>query len=229
MTMSGDSVNYLNQRLDQTLMTGLTVRAQLGMYAVAVSIADLSTQVADAARSVAFAEAYAEGNLRLDRLTRSARLLAVLLSCQAIVGGGLALWLLPFILGSSFGGTGPMCALLLVAAVPGGIAYVYTTVLLLLDGQKWALLAEICALSITVPLLVALCPRLGGIGAAIVTICTTLVSTSILVRGVLSKSTLTLKECLIVNAADIRWARAQLPVRLAGGAGSSRPRTPDAK
>jgi O-antigen/teichoic acid export membrane protein len=160
----------INASLDQLVLSQLAPAADLGHYAIAVSITLVPVPLVSAIGNVAFPRLAARRNvtgggnrLQLTAVVVSAGLAsAVLLPIAAS-----AYWLIPAVFGPAYRGAVPLLWLL----TPGGIflACGQVTGDLLRGGGKPGLVAVaqgLAAIS-TVILLVALIPRMGAAAAAI--------------------------------------------------------------
>lgn len=160
-TLAGVATN----RLDQVLMAGLVASRELGLYAVAVSIASLTYGLSIAVSSALYPRV-AEGEARL--AARSCRIVIGIVTLAALVLGILSPPLIPFVFGSEFDGAVPMVILLLLASIPMAGAIVLTAALNAGNDPAATMRAEVVGLALTVPALVVLLPVGGGIAAAYV-------------------------------------------------------------
>jgi O-antigen/teichoic acid export membrane protein len=119
----GSLSGILLSRLDQTIMSPLAGATQLGLYATAVNISDVTLLVNSAVRDVTFAaDASAHSTERLTRTARVSFLASILLGVA--ICGSLPLWLSP-LFGAGFATAQPATIILIagsVLGVPGSIA-----------------------------------------------------------------------------------------------------------
>jgi O-antigen/teichoic acid export membrane protein len=155
-------------RLDQVLITPLSGVAELGLYAVAVNVADVILIANSAVRDVTFSSESTKATPR--RLYKSAR---VSLLASLLIGAATALtvpaWL-PVIFGADFADAVPVTELLILAAVvgvPGSIAGAGLSARGR-PGLRSASLLIACLVNIAAVLL--LVPSLGAMGAALATL-----------------------------------------------------------
>ncbi len=156
-----------NNRLDQVLMAGLVSSRQLGLYAVAVSLASLTFSLLTAVAS-ALTPRVAVGDGAL--AARSCRVTVAIVSAAGV---GLAVTcpvLIPWLFGREFSGAVPMAVVLLVASVPMAAAFVLVMALAAANNPGAALRAELVGLALTVPALIVLLPSHGGLAAALISL-----------------------------------------------------------
>ena len=162
-TLAGVATN----RLDQVLMAGLVASRELGLYAVAVSIASLTYGLSMAVSSALYPRV-AEGEAGL--AARSCRVVIGIVTLAAVVLGILSPPLIPFVFGSEFSDAVPMVILLLLASIPMAGAIVLTAALNAGNDPAATMRAEVVGLALTVPALIVLLPVGGGVAAAYVSL-----------------------------------------------------------
>lgn len=114
---AGSVAGTLLSRLDQLLMVPLTSSAELGLYAVAVSLAEVSLVINLALRDVVFAiESHEPDVQRVARLSRISTLLTLTM-CGAI--GGVSAGAIPVLFGDDFRGAYTPLLILLLGVVIG--------------------------------------------------------------------------------------------------------------
>jgi len=204
----GGLAQLANARLDQLLMIPLVSASELGLYAVAVSLAGLSS--------------FLSGALGPPLITRVAggdtaivpRALRVTLGAVATMNLALAVvtpLVLPLLFGADFKGAVDQALVLLLAGVPlAGISVLAAA--LAADGAPGtSSVGEGIALAVTVPGLVLLVPGLGGMGAAIVSLLAYGASFCFQLIAVRRRHGGALRPYLVPYREDIRWARNLLP------------------
>ena len=158
----------LNHRLDQLVMVKATTARELGLYAVAVTTASLSSVLASAVGDAIFPRV-AGGAADLTR--RSLRVTLVAVTASVLAAAVATPVLVPLAFGDAFQDAIPMVLILLVAAVPSAASSVLGPALSASLRRPGLLgLGQLAALAVTVAGLLLLLPPLGGIGAAIVTV-----------------------------------------------------------
>lgn len=155
-------------RLDQLLFVPVGGAYQLGLYAVAVTIAEAPLVINAAVRDVVFTHDAARADDEL--LARASRLSTLATAAVAVVIAATAWWWLPILFGEAFAAALPALLILLVAVVAGNPGSVAGTGLAARDrpGMRSASLAIACAVNIGIFLL--LVPVWGAVGAAIATL-----------------------------------------------------------
>jgi O-antigen/teichoic acid export membrane protein len=160
----------LNAQLDQLVLSQTVPSADLGRYAIAVSLTLLPVPFVSAIGNVAFPRLASQG--KVTDTTHRLQSLAVLGSAglataMLIPLAAVAYWLVPFIFGPEYRGAVPLLWIL----TPGAIFLACSQVvgdLLRGRGQPGAVaLAQGLAAIFTVVLLLALLPLVGVYGAAI--------------------------------------------------------------
>jgi O-antigen/teichoic acid export membrane protein len=159
---------FLLFRVDILLLDGLTTTAAVGLYSLAVSLAELTRLVTDAIAQIALPrqlaadrEGAAAATLGVTRLTVVVALGSVILMCVA------APPLIPIVYGPAFRGSVPA----LLALSPGLLALGATRTigafLLRLDRPMLASAMSVAALFVNVALNLVLVPAYGIVGSAI--------------------------------------------------------------
>jgi len=164
----GSISGVLLTRIDQTVMVPLAGAYDLGLYVVAVTIAELPLVINNAVREVTFSSDAAQGSD--ERLTLASRL-SSLVTLGAGVGVGVtAWWWLPLLFGSDFSGAYPVLLILIVAVVlgnPGSVAGVGLSARGM-PGRRSLALVLACVVNLALVFL--LVPLLGAMGAAVATL-----------------------------------------------------------
>ncbi|MET1033929.1 MAG: oligosaccharide flippase family protein [Arthrobacter sp.] len=152
-------------RADQLLIVPLSDTEQLGIYAVAVTIADAALVLNAAVRDVVFAAESARNDDA--RLQRAARLstAATLLGAVALLAA--SAWSVPFLFGPGFAPAVPVTALLLLGVVLGNPGSVAGAGLNARGRPGLRSLSLVLALAANLVLLLLLVPALGAVGAAL--------------------------------------------------------------
>jgi len=164
----------LLSRLDQALMTPLSDSYQLGLYAVAATIADIPLIINRAVRDVTFSADAAEATDK--RLGTSARISSTASALLGLVTAVTMVWWLPLLFGADFSPAIPITVVLLLAAVlgtPGSIAGAGLSARGR-PGLRSSSLVISCL--INVGLLFLIVPTYGAMGAAIATLVGSLIA-----------------------------------------------------
>jgi O-antigen/teichoic acid export membrane protein len=199
--------NVGNVQLDQLLMAGLVTSRQLGLYALAVTLATASGSLVGAT-SIALVPRVAAGESELAARACRVTLLAVVVS--GIVMGSTSPVLVPFIFGRAFVGTIPMLVVLLGASVLSVTSQVLGPALIAGGNPSATARGQVAGLAVTVPALIVVLPFAGGLGAAWVSLAAYGVTFGIILRAAARTFALPYRTLLIVTREDLRWLSAQL-------------------
>lgn len=161
----------LNSRLDQLVLATLVSPADLGRYAVCVTMAELPVVLASGLRQVVLVRAAEEGGAgRVARLTGLVLAGGAVAGCAALVLGDPAM---TFLFGPAFGDTAVMLAALVMASAFIVSSGLMNTCLIATGNGRLTLLSQATGLLVTVALFSVLVPLGGGIvAAALITMCT---------------------------------------------------------
>ncbi len=152
-----------NGRLDQLLMIALVSPRQLGLYAVAVTSTSLTGQITLALGSPMLSRIAGGDRGIVPRAVRTTILIVIVLNACVALAVPLVI---PLVFGASFSGAVTMSWILLVAALPLAITTVLSNCMVG-DGLPGVpARGEILTLFITIPGLIIMVPRFGGLGAA---------------------------------------------------------------
>jgi O-antigen/teichoic acid export membrane protein len=183
-----------NARLDQLLMVSLTTARQLGLYAVAVSLAGVLSVFAGAL-GPALLPRVARGEEALGaRMCRASLFVSVLAAAALAALCPLAL---PLLFGARFGAAVPMALVLIAASVPNAGTQVLTSALFAADRPRVVAASEVVSVAITVAGLLVLIGPLGGLGAALVSAAAYTVTFAILLGGARARFGLPLAAFLV--------------------------------
>ncbi len=203
--------SYLNQRVDQLVLSLLIPAAQLGLYAVAVTIAMSVTFFPAAVGLVVFSHGSNQAEIEIKRsIGKSLRisLLWLALGCSSLFF--LVPFLIPAVLGSRFSGSILACKILLPGMLVWGLNQVLYSGANAMHKPILPSYAEGVGIVITIVGLALLVPRYGYVGAAIVS--TVSYSTSFLVMLLLAKYRMKIDLCqLFFNSGE---GALDVPVKL---------------
>lgn len=161
----GSAAGVVLARLDQVLFLPLSSAEQLGIYIVAVSLADMVRTFNTAVRDVVFSVQSAKNDD--ESLGRAARLSTIITAAVGVTAIVTGWWLVPLAFGPEFTSVTAVLAVILVGTVvgnPGSVAAAGMT------ARGRPILRSIAILSsvvLNIVLLVLLLPGLGAMGAAI--------------------------------------------------------------
>lgn len=196
-----------NGKLDQLLMAALVSSRQLGLYALAATLATASTSLVSAVNT-ALLPRVAGGDPAL--VTRACRVTFLIVGVYA-VGLGLACpVLLPLVFGSAFSGSVPMLVVLLVGSLLLVPSQVLCAAAIAAGDPGTAARSQLVGLAVTVPGLVVALPVAGGVGAAVVSAMSYGASFAVLWGSARRRFDLSLRQILWVTVADVRWLHARV-------------------
>jgi O-antigen/teichoic acid export membrane protein len=163
----GSLAGILLSRLDQVLMIPLANTRQLGLYAVAVNIADIILILNNAVRDVTFSADSADH--RDARLQASARIASLGAIIFGIVISIPLAWILPLVFGESFRGATLPALILIWAAVLGTPGSIAGAGLSARGRPGLRSLSLVFAAIVNIVALLVLVPSYGALGAAYAT------------------------------------------------------------
>ncbi len=163
----GSLAAILNARVDQILMGFITTEAVLGVYSVAVNVAEVLLYLPNAVGTTLL-PAIARGapELLLPRTLDAMRRLALVTVVSIAVAAAVGVPCIPLVFGSAFGPSRVPFLLLLPGALGYSVLVVTETALLAAGAPQLASLESLVALVVGVALDVALVPPLGADGAS---------------------------------------------------------------
>jgi O-antigen/teichoic acid export membrane protein len=174
---TGTSSSFLNQRLDQLTISAFMSASQLGLYAVAVNLTQVSALVGNAVAyatlpNVASLEPGPERTQLARRLVGFTLVLATALALPVIL---LAPLMIEILFGSEFSEAADISRVLAAGAIVFAVARAVEALLRAVGRPLAAGMGELMALGATIAGLAVMLPLFGVIGAAAV---------SVLARGV---------------------------------------------
>ena len=173
----GSLSGVLLVRLDQVLMTPLSSVEQLGLYAVAVNIADLMLILNSAVRDVTFSsDSAAASSERLQKSARASFLASLVMGL--VVATTLPFWL-PFVFGASFTDAVPVAELLILATVIGIPGSIAGAGLSARGRPEMRSISLVVACTVNIVAMLILLPSMGAMGAAIATLIGNVISANL--------------------------------------------------
>jgi len=163
----GSLAGILLSRIAQILVVPLSNATELGLFVIAVSIAELVLVFNNAVRDVYFAEESRDPDMK--RVASAARLSTLITIVLALAVAVVSIWGIPLLFGPEFGPAVVPTWLLLLAIVlgnPGSLAGAGLSALGRPHLRSWSLLVALIANLVALFLLV---PQLGAVGAAVAT------------------------------------------------------------
>jgi O-antigen/teichoic acid export membrane protein len=196
----GTVASILVLRLDQAVLAPLVGAAQLGFYAVAVSLAEVPSTLQLAMRDVMFPTATDRGDPHL--IARSNRILMLLSGGLAVAGAIACPLVLPLLFGDDFEPAVRMAQILFLACIPAGIGMIVGAGLLSVGRPRARSVAQVAGLAVNVGLLLALVGPLGAIGAAWAAVASATFIAAVSVAQFTRATAVTPRECLVPLRAD---------------------------
>ncbi|GAC1304796.1 MAG: hypothetical protein NVSMB24_12770 [Mucilaginibacter sp.] len=202
-------VTFLNLRVDQFLVGYFLKIDQLGVYMIAVIIAELPMKIANAITKVLFAQVSsmtpAEATLLTNRTIRAVIIMALLIGAGLLLTGA---WIITAFFGVKFSGAASALYLLL----PGAVFFNFTQILYSdLSGRGKpgvGIYTSLISLFITIVGNVIFTPRMGINGAAITSSISYCVAAVIIIWIYLRTSGQTLRQVMYLTLDDINYVSA---------------------
>jgi O-antigen/teichoic acid export membrane protein len=210
-----------NSYIDQVFMVALVSSRQLGLYALAVTVATASGSLVSATMNALYPRV-AAGDIAI--AIRACRVTVFVVMVFGLAIAVTSPWTVPFIWGSRFSGTVPMLVILLGASVVNAPGQVLGSALIAAGRPTPTATAQIVALVATVPALILLLPSTGGVGAAWISLAGYGIALGITLGAARRHFGLGSRELLLISMSDLRWLhqvvlRRPVASSLTGGGG----------
>ena len=222
-THMSNVVQFLNYRLDVFIVTALLGTAALGLYALAVSVAQLLWLISVAASVVLFPRVASNTETSADTAARTAQVARVVLTISVLGAGGLALGgplLVRTLYGNEFAGAISPLLLLLPGIAVFSLPNVLASYIAGVGRPRLNLYVALAALAVTIALDLALIPAMGIDGAAIASTASYAVSAVLTIGLFVAMTGVSVRDVVLPHRADAallnRVARA-LRRRLSAG------------
>lgn len=199
-----------NFRLDQLLMAGLSSSRQLGLYAVATTVATFSS-VFVGALTLALFPRVARGDPQLAQ--QACRVALILVALTSVVVAAIVPLALPLLFGDAFDDAVPMALILLIAGVSSACTTVLGVSLAAAGHPRATVRPQLVGLALSIPALLIALPVAGGIGASVIAVVTGAVTAGLMLAGALRGLGGTPREYLLPTSADLRAVRKALRSR----------------
>jgi O-antigen/teichoic acid export membrane protein len=199
--LPGSAAAQLNLRLDQALLTPLAGVHDLGLYAVAVSAAEVPILVTAGIRQVVLTESAARGDAKV--VARAARTTILVSLPMIVIGCVLARPVIGLLFGAPFEASANMMRILLVAtglAAPGSLL---ATGLIASGRPGLASLPHMAGLVATVALLPPLAIAFGAVGAAWTSLLAYLIATALAVHLFARSYGMRRRDCVAPRWQDV--------------------------
>ncbi len=209
----------LSARVDQLVVAQLVVAtiepaAELGRYAVSVSLAAVGVVVLASVGTILFPHLAAlPPSEQIDALARAVRGTVIVALVVLVASAAVAPVIIPVVFGDDFAVPVVVPAALAVVTALLGLNIVLEAGLRALNAPVQILFAELAGILVTVALVVALLPPLGIGGAALGTIGGALAVSISLVASLRRRFGVRSMDLLVPRRADLRALLARLPRR----------------
>ena len=187
-------------RLDQTLLAPLAGARELGYYAVAASLAELPIAFVSGVQDTVATVAAGTGDALM--AGNATRVTVALLLPFCGIGAVTAPWAIPLVFGRSFDSSVLMTQILLAGSVASGAAVVLGAGLMAAGRPILRSLSQGLGALVTVPLLLLLVPRLGGLGASLATTLTYILLAMTMCFLLSRQSGMHMRDCLLPRRSD---------------------------
>lgn len=200
----GEILNTLRQRLDQALVSLLLPSADLGLYVVALTVANAPMLLVHTIANVAFPKVsqQAEPGGKLVVFGRYFRFGLAITIASVIVLWVLAGWLVSLLFGQAFAPATPVVHVLLLGTIPFAAKVMFIQALKAWDRSLLISRAEFAGLVIAATALAVLLPRFGLLGAAWSLVLAQLVAASVMAWSLKRDLDFRLAELCRPTAAD---------------------------
>ncbi len=193
--------SLVNLRLDQMLMTRLVVPRELGLYVVAVTMSSFFINPVLNALTTGMVPRFSAGDFsELGKVLRTT-LLGV--GCVGAVIALITPVALPLLFGHAFARAVPMVLVLVIGTIPLAGNNVLSTALTTGGRPGFSAASELIGIIVTVPALIVVLPRYGGMGAAVVSGAAYTVSFLVLLIGSKRQVAIAWRELLVPQRTDV--------------------------
>lgn len=200
----GTVASVSNARLDQLLMAVVVSSRELGLYAVAVSVAYLTASFISAVATALFPRV-AQGDE--DIVSRASRISVLLVVVASLIVAAVTPVAIPFVFGSDFEPAVPMAMVLLLGGFLVAIHQVLGSALAAVGRPGAVMRAQVYALVVSVPSLLLLLPITGAIGASVIATVTNGVAAGVVLRHATMTWGGDLRHYVVPRASDLSWLR----------------------
>lgn len=199
---AGSIAGLLVLRLDQPILAILAPPSALGLYVIAVAVAEVPQSAVGAIQQIT-AGRIASGH-GVDAGMRTLRLSLAISLLAAMIGGILCQLVVPFVFGVDFAEAIVPTQVLLFATVPGAAMSVLVSICLGVNRPGFVILSQVLSLCLAVGSLAWLVPLAGATGAAWSSLVTYAAAALLLGVFVRRAYPFPLRDYLILRADDFR-------------------------
>ncbi len=196
----GELAVFVILRLDQTVMLPLAGAGQLGLYVVAVSLAEVPTMLLGDLRRLLLSEVAVHRDAAL--AARACRLSVVAVGLPVLCGMALTPLVIPLLFGSDFSGAVPMAVVLLGGSVFSGLNLFLGGSISALGSPGTQSRAQLASLVVAV-LGIGLIVPFGGLGAAVASLLAYLAGTIVMVAVFRRLTALPVRAVVVPRREDV--------------------------
>jgi O-antigen/teichoic acid export membrane protein len=209
---AGEVLHSLRQKLDQAVVATLMSASELGLYAVALTIANGPLILVQTIANIAFPKISAQPTLagKVEVFGRYLRLSMAVVVAVDIVLWTLNAWLVPLLFGRAFAPATPIANLALVGLLPFAAKLLCAAALKACDRALAIPRAEFWGLVVVAPALFVLVPAYGLMGAAASLVIAQTVTAVLLARRVGREFSINPLRAMLPMAEDAALLRALL-------------------
>jgi hypothetical protein len=198
----GNIASQLLRRMDQVLLAPLAGVSQLGLYVVAVALAEIPAFALSAVRDVIYATSAAQDDPGL--LARATRCVILLTIPTVVVGVAVTPLVLPLLFGEDFSDAVPLAQLALLAFSFEVVWLLLGTGLLAIGRPGLRSAIQVGGVVVSVVALLLLVPPLGALGAALAMIGTRVLLAVASQAAFTRFSGVPVRDCLVPQQQDVR-------------------------
>ena len=163
-----DLLGTLSAQVDQVLVIGILTAADMGLYAVMLSLSRIASVFQTSVTTILFPKATGESIERIRELTgRAARVSLTLTACFTTFVGLFGPFLLRVFYGKDYTSAAGCLRILLAEVTISGTVFIFAQAFMALNHPGTVSLLQGFGLALTVPLMLVLIPRYGITGAAL--------------------------------------------------------------
>jgi O-antigen/teichoic acid export membrane protein len=209
---AGEVLHSLRQKLDQAVVATLMSASELGLYAVALTIANGPLILVQTIANIAFPKISAQPTLagKVEVFGRYLRLSMAVVVAVDIVLWTLNAWLVPLLFGRAFAPATPIANLALVGLLPFAAKLLCAAALKACDRALAIPRAEFWGLAVVAPALFVLVPAYGLMGAAASLVIAQTVTAVLLARRVGREFSINPLRAMLPTVEDAALLRALL-------------------
>ena len=202
---AGSLASVLVLRLDQVLLAVLVNSHELGLYAVAASLAEVPAQGLQSLRDGVFSRVASTSDAEM--VARISRIVVALAVAAAVAAVVLSPFVVPLLFGRGFSDSVPMADILLLGTPFTALGLLMSAGLQGLGRPGLVSICQILSLVVTVPLLFGFVPSIGGRGAALATAAAYATSGLTSLYFFCRVAHISPRQCVLISASDVRVLR----------------------